>query len=345
MLLSTLKIFPTQSPAYIWLGSQILPVALFLLIIGAPVYQMMILGRKALLALILGATTVFVGVLLSFFAAGPFLGEEGWKMSGALLGTWIGGSANMISVKEILQLSNKGMAPLIMADTFFSYGWMAFLIFGVVFQNVFDKGIPEGTGGPPEKWVITPLLKRKLNQKIFIRWLGVLLIGIAVGAVMMKGGGFLHRLFPILTGLGWTILLTSTVTVLMAATTMSKLENWEASRVGEFLLYLILASIGAQATLTWKGPVVAVFIFGFLTLVIHGGLLLLLGKIFRIPLYLLAISSQANIGGVVSAPIVAGIYRPGTAHIGALMAVFGALVGTYAGVFGGYLCGLIQRFF
>jgi serine/threonine protein kinase len=70
--------------------------------------------------------------------------------------------------------------------------------------------------------------------------------------------------------------------------------------------------------------------YGALTLLIHGGLSLLAGKIFKIPLFLLSTSSQANIGGAVSAPIVAEAYRPGTAHIGVLMAVTGAVLGTPA---------------
>ncbi len=38
-----------------------------------------------------------------------------------------------------MNLSEEGLAPLIVADTFLSYGWLALLMMGVAYQIRFDK--------------------------------------------------------------------------------------------------------------------------------------------------------------------------------------------------------------
>jgi uncharacterized membrane protein len=56
---------------------------------------------------------------------------------------------------------------------------------------------------------------------------------------------------------------------------------------------------------------------------------------------LLAAASQANIGGPASAPVVAGIYQPGLAPVGLLLAVLGNIMGTYAGLACAAVCAWI----
>jgi len=53
----------------------------------------------------------------------------------------------------------------------------------------------------------------------------------------------------------------------------------------------------------------------------------------------MAVGSQANIGGAVSAPIVAGAFHPALAPVGALMGVVGYVIGTGAGL----LCAFLLR--
>jgi uncharacterized membrane protein len=57
-------------------------------------------------------------------------------------------------------------------------------------------------------------------------------------------------------------------------------------------------------------------------------------------MFLVAVASQANIGGVASAPIVAAIYEPGLASVGLLLAILGNIIGTYLGILTGQLCHL-----
>ena len=68
-------------------------------------------------------------------------------------------------------------------------------------------------------------------------------------------------------------------------------------------------------------------------------IVLLIGaRMMRAPLFLVAAASQANIGGVASAPVVAAVYEPGLASVGLLLAILGNIVGTYLGILVGQIC-------
>jgi uncharacterized membrane protein len=54
-----------------------------------------------------------------------------------------------------------------------------------------------------------------------------------------------------------------------------------------------------------------------------------------------ATGSMANVGGPVSAPIVAGVYHPAMAPVGLLMAVVGYILGIYAGLGTAWLLSLV----
>ena len=75
-------------------------------------------------------------------------------------------------------------------------------------------------------------------------------------------------------------------------------------------------------------------------MVIHASLLMLGGRLLRVPWAVLATASQANVGGVVSAPLVAAVYDRRLMPVGLLLAVAGNACGTYLGL----LAAAIGRF-
>jgi len=65
--------------------------------------------------------------------------------------------------------------------------------------------------------------------------------------------------------------------------------------------------------------------------------LLLAARLMRAPLFLAVVASQANVGGVASAPLVAEIYQKGFASVGLLLAILGNIEGTYIGIVTGQI--------
>ena len=77
---------------------------------------------------------------------------------------------------------------------------------------------------------------------------------------------------------------------------------------------------------------------GFVVIVVHALVLVLACRVLKAPLFLAAVSSQANLGGVASAPIVAEVYQKGLAPVGLLLAILGNIIGTYLGILTGQIC-------
>lgn len=251
----------------------------------------------------------------------------------------------MVAVKEILKLPDQGLPPLILTDVIFSYGWMAILIVGANFQKVFDRSNPtlqnnaevEYSSDMKVKTAVTSSIGQKINQTFVVAIAGFLfsLAMVLIAKVMKSQVG-------LLSWVGWAVLLTSILTLVLSPSPINKIRGYNPQSVGYFYLYLVLVSIGAKTSLSAVQDVPVFILYALLVFIFHGTFLLCLGKYFKVPLYMLSIASQANIGGAVSAPIVAEVYKPGTAHLGVLMAVLGAILGTYLGVSGGLLCRWLQ---
>jgi uncharacterized membrane protein len=75
---------------------------------------------------------------------------------------------------------------------------------------------------------------------------------------------------------------------------------------------------------------------------IHALLLFGAARWLKVPLFLAVVSSQANIGGVASAPLVAEIYQKGFASVGLLLAILGNIEGTWVGIVVGQICKFLQ---
>ncbi|MBI4354530.1 MAG: DUF819 family protein, partial [Candidatus Omnitrophica bacterium] len=76
--------------------------------------------------------------------------------------------------------------------------------------------------------------------------------------------------------------------------------------------------------------------------VLHGCLMLAAGRWLRLPLGLLATASQANFGGVISAPLVGAVYHERLVPIGLCLALLGNALGTYLGLLSASLSRLIN---
>lgn len=114
-----------------------------------------------------------------------------------------------------------------------------------------------------------------------------------------------------------------------------------ASKIGSVAVYVLVATIGMQMNLKAIFSDPALFVLGLIWISFHGGLMLLVAWLIKTPVFYLAVGSQANIGGAVSAPIVASAFHPALAPVGVLLAVFGYALGTYGGWIAGQLLRLV----
>jgi len=318
-----------------------------LLLIGTNLPAIMKLGHKALIAMGAGTLGILLGGILTFpffFSQSPDL----WKGWGCLAASWNGGSANMIAVKEILSAPEDLFSNLIIVDTFIAYSWMAFLIFISKYQekidhflrsdsskildspetdlNVNDQPVPDDQRTAKER-IYNLVLKFAMVLFFLTLSYGLWILS----ATLPNIGTFINRKT-------WTIVFATLLPLILSLTPARKIERWGSPQTGIFLLLILLTSIGARADISGLSLAPRLIILGFLWVIIHGMFLLAVGRIFKIPLALLATASQANLGGAVSAPIVASVYNKKWVPAALVIAVLGGIYGTASGMFLAKIC-------
>ena len=330
LLAVSLGWLPRNPAAYRLLTGWLLPVALACLLIGADLPAVARSGRRALLAAAAGAASIVVGTALAVRIWHEALPAEAWKGAGALAGTWTGGTMNLLALRSVLETPEAVFAPLIIVDALGAYSWMALLVAASGAQerlNVWLRAAPPAPGVAGH----TPAAPTSGRGSCWPRLgCGAGAVGLAIGA--RAWADRLPTSGLVSSAAGWTVLLITTAALLGSLWPVVRRLSVHATPLGQPALYLVLAATGAQADFTalWAAP--AWLAVGGGVLVFHGAVLLAVGRWLRVPLGLLATASQANIGGVVSAPLVGAVYQQDLVPVGLLLAVAGNAVGTYLGV-------------
>jgi uncharacterized membrane protein len=119
MVSTTLGITPADSPAYDWMVRHLLPVSLFLLMVTVDVPALLKLGRPATVMMLTGTVGIIIGGPIALAVFGTWLPADAWKGLGALSGSWIGGTANLVAVAESIETPEAMFGPIIVVDTVF----------------------------------------------------------------------------------------------------------------------------------------------------------------------------------------------------------------------------------
>ena len=333
MIVSGLGILPQQHAIYPKITNTVLPAGLVLLLISTDIKAILKLGRPALVMMFTGSLGVMLGAPLVVMLFRPWLPADAWSGFGALSASWIGGSANMIAVKEAIHTPDAVFFPMIVVDTVVAYSWMGVLILLEGVQKKYDLWNHSDRG------VVEELARRTASDeaaaKKFEFQYALLILAVAFG------GAWISNWLAGIMGNGsfaWTIILASTLGILLSFTSLRKLEFHGASRAGYLFLFLVLTSIGTRASLSGILSAPILIVAGVVLVLVHAVFLLIVSRVARIPLCLAATASQANIGGPASAPIVAAAYEPALAPVGLLLGILGNVMGTYLGLITSQFC-------
>lgn len=339
MLASTFGVIDSQSPVYARISSGLLPAALVLLLLSSDIRSIARLERPALIMMFAGSVGIMVATPLAFCLAKQWAGPSLWSGFGALSASWIGGSANMVAVKEALGTPDAVFAPMVIVDTVVPYVWMGLLVMAAGFAPAYDRwnGSDRGVLDALTR-NLAPRAPEAETESGWRYWIAIVLIAIGGALVSQWLARFLPVAKQVMTAYAWTIIIASLVGIALSFTPARTLGARGASRFGYLILYFVLTSIGARASFAHIGPTVFLILAGFLIVIVHALILITVGRIIRAPLFITAVASQANIGGVASAPVVAAIYEPGLASVGLLLAILGNITGTYLGFVTGQVC-------
>ena len=342
MFSTTLGITPETSPLFDWVKLYLLPTSLILLLLSANLPALAKLGPKAIGTMLIGTLGVVIGGAVSLAILGRWLPVDAWKGMGTLSGSWIGGSANMVAVGTSIGTREDLFGIMIIVDTVVGYGWMGVVIFLSAYQEKLDRW--NGADTSVVKTLNTHMKmkgqhgRRPMEFKDLITMVS---IGMLAGFLSLKLGQWLPDIGKVLTSFGWTIIIVTALGIILSFTRLSELENAGASHIGNVFLYLLLATIGAKADLRAITEAPLFLAAGVIWIMIHAVILFWGGRLLKAPMFLIATSSQANIGGIVSAPIVATVYQKSLAPVGLLMGVIGNVIGVYFGLLTAWILSMV----
>jgi len=334
----------------------LLPTALVLLCVAIDFGAVLRLGPKAIIMFLTGTLGVMLGAIVSFIAM-DFIHPETvagdtWRGMTTVAGSWIGGGANQAAMKEVFEVEATLFGQFVAVDVLVANVWMAVLLFLASRAQAFDRW----TGADVSA---INALKEKIEhyqaEHARIPTLTDVMMVLAVG---LGATGLSHALtgptvawisslpaewrlqdYSLTSSFFWIVVYATTFGLLLSFTRARKLEGAGASTIGSAMLYILVATIGMHMDLNALLDRPWLFLLGLIWIAVHGGLMLLVAKLIRAPLFFMAVGSQANIGGAASAPVIASAFHPALAPVGVLLAVIGYALGTYCA----YITGLLLR--
>ena len=336
----------------------LLPACLVLMTLSIDIKAIMGLGSKAIIMFLTGTVGVVIGgpiALLIISGIWPeLIGVSGpdavWRGMAALAGSWIGGGANMLAMKEIYEADGKIFTIMVTVDIIVANIWMVGLLYLAANNKKVDAKSGADTSSIDRLIDRVEELEKKNARRPELRDL-MLIIAIGFGA-----SGLAHlaadalvpffqanypelKKFSLHSKLFWLIVIVTTIGLSLSFTKARNLEHVGASKIGASFLYILVATIGLHMDITQVVEAPKYVVIGLIWMAVHVILLLVVAKIIKAPVFYLAVGSKANIGGAASAPVIASAFHPSLAPVGVLLAVLGYALGTYAA----WLCGQLLR--
>ncbi|MGX4642703.1 DUF819 family protein [Massilia sp. SYSU DXS3249] len=356
-LLNTLGVIDgSASKLYPVARDYLLPSSLVLLCVAIDFKAIVRLGPKAVIMFLTGTAGVMLGALVAFEAMRVIHPEtvagDTWRGMTTVAGAWIGGGANQAAMREVFAVDATMFGQFVAVDVLIGNLWMAVLLFLASRAQVFDRW----TGAD-----LTALnrlrdsIEQYQAQHARIPTLTDFMVILAIGLGATGLAHFLAQLlvawvnslpaewrlqdYSLNSGFFWIVVIATTIGLLLSFTKARTYEGAGASRIGTAMLYVLVATIGMQMDLSALLDRPWLFLLGLIWIAFHGGLMILMAKLIRAPLFMMAVGSQANIGAAASAPVVASAFHPALAPVGVLLAVLGYALGTY----GAYITGITLR--
>ncbi|QHN49122.1 DUF819 domain-containing protein [Geobacillus stearothermophilus] len=316
---------------YNTMRSVLLPAMLILMLLHCDLRKIIKMGPKILLTFFAASLTIIVGFTVTYVLFKGLYAEDTWKAFAALSASWTGGSANMVILQKILDVPENIFGYALMMDTINYSIWVMFMFWLVPFASRFNRWTKAKAIEVPIAADEVETTSENHQGKMGFTELIVLLgSSILLSTVCTKLGGALPEVGAVFNGTTWTILFASIIGLVLAMTKAAKIPG--SSDVSKVMLYVVIALIASKADFSQLFQAPIYIISGFMILLIHALLMLIIAKIFKLDLFTMGVASLSNIGGVASAPILAGAYHQSLIPVGVLMALLGNLLGTYYGL-------------
>lgn len=333
MICCTLKVWDMESTAatYSALKNNILYAMIFLMLLRCDIRKILKLGPKMLGGFFSASVSIGIAFIVTYIVMRGPLGSEAWKALGALCGSWMGGSGNMIAVQAAVDIGEADMAYALVVDSIDYSIWVMFLLWAINLAPKFNKWVKADTSTLDE-------VSRRLEEEAkgndspitFVNIIFLLGLSLVISAFGQDIGNAINGVAPFLDKATWTVLLITLAGLIGAVTPIGKMAG--TTELSNVMLYSVVALLASRASFLELSDAPIWILAGFMILAIHGIILVILAKIFKLDMFTCGVASLANIGGSASAPILAGAYSGALVPVGVLMALMGYVIGTGGGI-------------
>lgn len=340
VVLANTGVLSSNSPVYETIGTLVLPMILVLMLLKVDVGLTFRVMGRGVIVMLCGTLGVVVGAPIGFMLVRDHLEPETWKAFGTLAGSWIGGTANMAAVSEMIGTSGTEFGLAVLGDTTIYIIWLPIMLAS---RNFADR-IARFTGASSERLAQLDEAAKSLTAEkhppAYQDYLYLLFIAFSVVWFASHFASRLPLIPPYVSVSTWRILLVTTAGIGLSFTPLKKVPG--SHELAMALVYLFVARMGAMADLSGVATQAVPFLIGAVVWIfIHGSFCLLGAKLLRLDVHTVAIASAANIGGAASAPIVAAYHKESLVPVSILMALIGYAVGNYAAYLAAVLCRLV----
>ena len=304
--------------------AQVVPAMIFLLMVHCDLRAILALGPRVLAVFFSTTVCLFVAFVVTYLMFRNVLPATGWEPLAALSGSWVGGSANLIAVKEAVGMGDNALAMALLTDALCYSMWVAVLFSLARLAPAFDRW----TRAKPVADIVArvPEQPGPITPDTVLLWLGI-----ALGACVLSralAGAMPESQY--LSPTSWTIIFATVAGLVVAHTPLAKFPG--ANKIASALLIFIVAILASQSNFEGIASAPWYIACGVSILLIHAALLALLAKLFHFDLHLCGISSLAHVGGVAATPVLAAAYSPALVPVGVLLALLGYILGTGFGL-------------
>lgn len=283
-----------------------------------------------LISFVVGSLGTMLGVIVALYSIDyeVVFGPRFAAIAGMMTGTYTGGSANFNAVALHYEVFRDGaiFTGVVVADNIITAIWMIVTLSLPLFMQKLrphpttKSGTTSGEDMHEEKEQINPM-----SLAIMLGMVSLVMLGADLFASVLSEWGL---------NIPSILILTTVALVLAQSKMVQRLSG--AKLLGLFSVYLFLAVVGAfceiSALIDVGDHAISILIFTTLIVLIHGLFLILVGLLTKADWSIIAIASQANIGGASTALALAKSINRNDLILPAILAgSLGSGLGTYLG--------------
>ena len=304
--------------------ANLVPALLFLLMINCDLRVILALGPRVLAVFACTTASLFIAFIATFLAYRHWLPGDAWQPLAALSGSWVGGTANMVAVKQAIGMSDSLLAMSLLTDALCYSMWVVVLFSAAPLAPAFNRWTRAKSSADIDVVERAPV--GPVSPDGVLLWLGLALAAAALAtacATRLPTSGMVGTTT-------WMILIATGLGLVAAHTPLARFAG--AGSISGALLIAVVAVLASQSNFEGIGSAPLYLLCGVTIIAVHAALLVLAARLFGFDLYLCGIASLAHIGGVAATPILAASYSRALVPVGILLALLGYVLGTGFGL-------------